>query len=162
MIAISFVGSGTTLTLPVQALRIAPSPAHAQATGNVSASALDAPSAPGLADPLRNKLSSLDAASSLPSAQVPESSHALENRLLQWRSTQQALKTENLRRIYGAAEPIRRGMELETAKSGEWRAQALGGSASVSSDILEGRDATCEWEDIFKGIAATSRTLGLC
>ena len=59
---------------------------------------------------------------------------------------------EGLRRTFGIAEPVRRGMELKIAREGEWRAQALGGSAGVSGDVLEGRDISVEWEDIFAGM----------
>jgi hypothetical protein len=58
---------------------------------------------------------------------------------------------EGLRRVYGIAEPVRRGMELKTVREGEWRAGVLGGSAGVSGDVLEGRDWRCEWEDVFVG-----------
>ena len=58
---------------------------------------------------------------------------------------------EGLRRTFGIAEPVRRGMELSMVRAGEWRGQALGGSAGVSGDILEGRDTTCDWDDIFVG-----------
>ena len=81
----------------------------------------------------------------------PSSSHALEARLLHWRQNQGSLKMEGLRRTFGIAEPVRRGMELDMVKAGEWRAQSLGGSAGVSSEILEGRDSNCDWEDIFIG-----------
>ena len=58
---------------------------------------------------------------------------------------------EGLRRTFGIAEPVRRGMELGMVRAGEWRAGTLGGSAGVAGDILEGRDWSCEWEDIFVG-----------
>jgi proteasome maturation protein len=38
--------------------------------------------------------------------------HPLEARLKNWDETQMNLKMEGLRRLYGAAEPIRRGMEV--------------------------------------------------
>lgn len=59
---------------------------------------------------------------------------------------------ETLRRTYGMAEPIRRGMELKIVQKGEWRPMALGnGLPSVHEDILRGRDATITWEDVFTG-----------
>ena len=58
---------------------------------------------------------------------------------------------EGLRRVYGLGEPIRRGMELRIAGAGEWRPSVLGGSASVHSDVLNGRDTEVSWEDVFKG-----------
>ena len=60
---------------------------------------------------------------------------------------------EGLRRAFGIAEPVRRGMELGIARNGEYRAGALGGSAGVSGDVLEGRDWGCDWEDVFQGTA---------
>ena len=58
---------------------------------------------------------------------------------------------EGLRRTYGIAEPVRRAMEIKICREGEWRAAALGGSAGVSGDVLEGRDERVEWEDVFGG-----------
>lgn len=49
------------------------------------------------------------------------------------------------------AEPIRRGMELKIARDGEWRPLALGGGRSVHEDILRGREARIDWEDVFTG-----------
>lgn len=57
-----------------------------------------------------------------------------------------------LRRTFGIAEPIRRGMELKTVRDGSWRPMELGGgNASVHEDILNGRDTSCDWEDVFTG-----------
>ena len=57
-----------------------------------------------------------------------------------------------LRRQFGIAEPVRRGMELATVKNGEWRPAALGeGSAGVHRQILEGRDCELDWEDVYTG-----------
>ena len=58
---------------------------------------------------------------------------------------------EMLRRQFGIAEPVRRGMELKIASAGEWRPAALGGSSQVHKDILEGRDCEIGWEDVFTG-----------
>ena len=58
---------------------------------------------------------------------------------------------EGLRRTFGIGEPVRRGMELKIAREGEWRPAVLGGSAGVSSDILEGRDERIDWEDVYSG-----------
>lgn len=56
-----------------------------------------------------------------------------------------------LRRTFGIAEPVRRGMENKIVRCGEWRAQVLGESAGVHGDVLEGRDNHLEWEDVFTG-----------
>lgn len=58
---------------------------------------------------------------------------------------------EMLRRQFGIAEPIRRGMELKTVREGEWKPAVLGGTAGVHRDILEGRDCEIGWEDVFTG-----------
>lgn len=58
----------------------------------------------------------------------------------------------SLRRAFGIAEPVRRGMELKIARAGEWRPQALGGSAGVSADVLAGRDLEITWEDVYRGL----------
>ena len=86
-------------------------------------------------------------------ATKPTSAHPLEARLKAWESTRSALRMEMLRRTYGMAEPIRRGMELKITRDGEWRPMALPGSAapSVHEDILAGRDDTIDWEDVFTG-----------
>ena len=59
---------------------------------------------------------------------------------------------EGLRRTFGIAEPIRRGMELKITRDGEWRPTALsGGQRGLHEDILMGKDTSIEWEDVFKG-----------
>ncbi|EUC47443.1 hypothetical protein COCMIDRAFT_3537 [Bipolaris oryzae ATCC 44560] len=132
-------------------LRFVPSKAHpAQTTLETSA-----PSAPGVHDTLRSRLghtSVAPTASSSSTAPVAlQSAHPLEARLVQWRETQDRLKMEMLRRQFGIAEPVRRGMELKIAEAGEWRPLALGGSSSVHKDILQGRDCEIGWEDVFTG-----------
>jgi proteasome maturation protein len=61
------------------------------------------------------------------------------------------MKMEMLRRQFGIAEPVRRGMELKITEAGEWRPAALGRSSGVHKDILEGRDTEIGWEDVFTG-----------
>jgi len=104
-------------------------------------------------DTLRSRLGQTSIVSSSSSAApvALQSSHPLEARLTQWRDTQDRLKMEMLRRQFGIAEPVRRGMELKIAEAGEWRPAALGGSSSVHKDILEGRDCEIGWEDVFTG-----------
>lgn len=86
---------------------------------------------------------------------TPSSTHPLEARLLAWRQTQDALKMETLRRAYGIAEPVRRGMELKIVRDGTFRPAVLGGNkgGNVHEDILVlgGRDTEVGWEDIFQG-----------
>lgn len=58
---------------------------------------------------------------------------------------------EGLRRAYGIAEPIRRGMELKIAREGEWMPRLLGGGVGMHEDILSNRDCEVGWEDVFRG-----------
>ncbi|MCJ1423658.1 hypothetical protein MMC29_001542 [Sticta canariensis] len=135
-------------------LRIVPSSAHPNSTTNLSArhpnstSTQGAPSAPGIHDTLRANLSS--ASTATPGSTV--SAHPLEARLAGWQTTQDNLKMASLRRTFGIAEPVRRGMELNITRAGEWRPQMLGGSAGVSGDVLAGRDLEITWEDVYRGM----------
>jgi proteasome maturation protein len=67
---------------------------------------------------------------------------------------------EGLRRAYGIAEPVRRGMELKIVRDSTFRPAVLGGmkGGNVHEDILVlgGRDAEIGWEDIFQGMYYTS------
>jgi proteasome maturation protein len=62
---------------------------------------------------------------------------------------------ETLRRAYGIAEPVRRGMELKIVRDGTFRPAVLEGNkgGNVHEDILVlgGRDTEIGWEDIFQG-----------
>ncbi|KAI1763154.1 proteasome maturation factor UMP1 [Hypoxylon sp. FL1150] len=129
-------------------MRIVPASSH---SSTFKATNTSAPSAPGVHDTLRHGVgpSALDS-STTPTA--PASRHPLEARLKAWESTQENLRMESLRRTFGMAEPIRRGMELKITRDGEWRPLALGsGGRSVHEDILRGREATLDWEDVFTG-----------
>ena len=43
-------------------------------------------------------------------------------------------------------------MELKVVRDGEWRPMALGGGLrSVHEDILQGKDDTMTWEDVYTG-----------
>ncbi|KAI6898616.1 hypothetical protein KC318_g9415 [Hortaea werneckii] len=127
-----------------------------------AAAAPGAPSAPGVHDTLRSNLSLTGPApkASGPSnadsaaATAPQSFHPLESRLAQWRTQQENLKMELLRRQFGIAEPVKRQMELGIVRAGEWQPACLGGvtnGASVHADILSGRDCEIGWEDVFTG-----------
>lgn len=62
-----------------------------------------------------------------------------------------------LRRQFGIAEPVKRQMELNIVRQGEWRPSVLNGhfgggaSSGVHGDILAGRDCEIGWEDVFVG-----------
>ncbi|ETS83364.1 hypothetical protein PFICI_05240 [Pestalotiopsis fici W106-1] len=111
-----------------------------------------APSAPGLHDTLRHGVGPTP--SHLEGVEAPVSRHPLESRLKAWQSTQDALRMETLRKTFGIAEPIRRGMEAKIVSEGSWRPAALGGGAgknNLHEDILGGRDTSVDWEDVFTG-----------
>lgn len=98
-------------------------------------------------------LGSLSGSAATEGAAVPDSRHPLEARLKAWESTQESVRMETLRRTFGMAEPIRRGMEAKMVREGSWRPAVLGGASrpSVHQDILSGKDAAVDWEDVFTG-----------
>ncbi|KAJ4294723.1 hypothetical protein N0V88_004957 [Collariella sp. IMI 366227] len=120
------------------ALRITPADTHHTSFTHISSSSTAAPSAPASTTP--------SARASAPPLRRPHPGHLsppLESRLKNWEATREALRMETLRRAYGMAEPIRRGMELKITKEGSggrWR-----------SEILRGRDETITWEDVYTG-----------
>lgn len=135
-----------------QSLRIVPADNHHKTFTHIASRENVAPSAPGLHDTLRAGVG--PSAFTLAENKAPTSSHPLEARLKAWESTREALRMETLRRAYGAAEPVRRQMELKITREGEWKPLALGGGipgASVHEEILAGRDDTITWEDVFTG-----------
>ncbi|PFH58389.1 hypothetical protein XA68_13730 [Ophiocordyceps unilateralis] len=104
-----------------------------------------APSAPGIHDTLRAGLGP-------ESSKQPLSTHPLESRLRNWEATQHELRMTSLRRTFGIAEPVRRGMELKMVRQGDWRPAELRSSLpSVHEDILRGTDDSLTWEDVFTG-----------
>ncbi|KAK9485181.1 hypothetical protein V1527DRAFT_467810 [Lipomyces starkeyi] len=93
------------------------------------------------------------------------SSHPLESRLKSWEQTQFDLKMENLRRIFGTHEPVKRVMELEAVNASLplypdvlRRAEVVSGNGAPGSrtdparEILLGRDGIVDWEDIYGGM----------
>ena len=134
-------------------MRIAPPSGHTSTHSHLAPQTVGAPSAPGIHDTLRSGVGpSVASTSSTSPSSATDSAHALETRLKKWEETQDAMKMEGLRRTFGMAEPIRRGMELKITREGEWRPLALGGGErSVHEEILSGRDASIAWEDVFKG-----------
>lgn len=132
-------------------MRIVPSSSHANSQSRVSSQDLGAPSAPGLHDTLRHGVGPV-ATPSTTQIKTIDSAHPLETRLAHWQATQESMKMEGLRRTFGLAEPIRRGMELKMVRDGEWRFSGLGGSErSISEEILMGSDTKLDWEDIYTG-----------
>lgn len=130
-------------------MRIAPAAGHTTTHSHLSLRSTGAPSAPGIHDTLRSGVGPSVTTAAL---SLPDSAHPLEARLKAWQNTQDALKMEGLRRTFGISEPVRRGMELKITREGEWRPAVLGTSGpGVHEDILNGREADCRWEDVFKG-----------
>lgn len=105
-----------------------------------------APSAPGLQDTLRTNEGPLSIASKI------NNRHPLEARLANWEKNEIDTKMETYRRIFGAAEPIRRTMELQIVES-DFVPRAVGGDArnNIHRDILLGKDTSLDWEDIYTG-----------
>lgn len=102
-------------------------------------------SVPALPDTLKRQQGPLSIASQV------NGRHPLESRLSNWEAAEQATKLEMYRRVFGAAEPIRRQMELGIVDATEYRPQLLGGPDSMHRDILLNKEATVDWEDIYKG-----------
>ncbi|RYP02092.1 hypothetical protein DL764_005973 [Monosporascus ibericus] len=129
-------------------MRIVPAAGHSSTFAHTQRTT-SAPSAPGVYDTLRQGLG--PSPSNLPD-DVPASRHPLEARLKAWEATQEGARMEMLRKTFGMAEPIRRGMELKVTREGSWRPLALGGlKSSLHEDVLRGREAYLDWEDVFTG-----------
>ncbi|KAL1303588.1 hypothetical protein AAFC00_006953 [Neodothiora populina] len=136
-------------------LRIVPAATHpSQTTLKPSA-----PSAPGVHDTLRSNLS-LNPTTQSTDHSVPQlsSAHPLESRLANWRAVQESHKMELLRREFGLAEPVKRGMEMKIVRAGEWRPAVLSAGAGavgeVHADVLAGRETEIQWEDVYTGMEA--------
>ncbi|KAK4459253.1 putative proteasome maturation factor UMP1 [Cladorrhinum samala] len=132
-------------------LRIIPADTHSKTYTHIPSTHNVAPSAPGLHDTLRAGVA--PSPLNTPEGQAI-SAHPLESRLKAWEATREQLRMETLRRTYGIAEPVRRGMELKITKEGSWTPMCLAGngaSGSVHEEILRGRDGIIEWEDVYTG-----------
>ncbi|KAL1918590.1 uncharacterized protein VTP21DRAFT_2612 [Calcarisporiella thermophila] len=72
--------------------------------------------------------------------------HPLEQQLANWEETQQSLKLEMHRRVYGIHAPVRLLMEKNIVA----QMQRLPGlpSSGVGLDILAGKDESLEFEDV--------------
>lgn len=77
--------------------------------------------------------------------------HPLENRLKNWEKTQNDLKLESYKRIFGAAEPIRRVVELNVVDNTDFQPSSLGPASNIHRDILLNKDASVDWEDVYSG-----------
>lgn len=130
-----------------------PPPSAPTSTAQTPSSQLPtAPSVPGLHDTLRSGLPTLSS--------TLNTSHPLATRLGAWSATQHDLKLEQLRRLHGLGEPLRRALELQDACDVGGKLMmgvgGLGGGrgavGGVHEEILRGRDAEVGWEDVFEGV----------
>lgn len=137
-------------------MRIVPSAEHSSTFTHLRTPG--APSAPGLYDTLRNGVGAVPLTTTTQDSDPVTSRHPLEARLKAWEATQESVRMASLRKTFGVAEPIRRGMELKTVRDGEWRPLALGGAGgkSVHEDILRGRESHIDWEDVYTGEEQTA------
>ncbi|GME78581.1 unnamed protein product [Ambrosiozyma monospora] len=127
-------------------LRLVPDQQHQSSSVQATRYAPQAPSAPGLPDILRSGEGPMSVSSKI------NNKHPLEARIQNWDTNERANQLEHYRRIFGAADPIRREMELSIVQSSdEFRPSLLGPSANVHRDILLGKDTTIDWEDIYTG-----------
>lgn len=108
-----------------------------------------APSVPALRDTLRSGGPASMSA-------TLNNKHPLEARLEKWEETQFNMKMENYRRTLGAAEPIRRGMELAVVQATDAALPraALGLGTSAHSDILMNRETSVSWEEVYPEFGA--------
>lgn len=55
-----------------------------------------------------------------------------------------------LQRSQGAAEPIRRQMEIQLVEKSTFVPEIVGGPSNLHLDILRNQDASIDWEDVHK------------
>ncbi|ODV82752.1 hypothetical protein CANARDRAFT_30603 [[Candida] arabinofermentans NRRL YB-2248] len=106
-----------------------------------------APSAPALHDTLRSGEGPLSVSSKI------NNRHPLEARIQNWDQHARDQQLESYRRIFGAADPIKREMELSIVEQDSFKPMILGGGyeSSLQKDILLNRETTIDWEDIYTG-----------
>lgn len=68
---------------------------------------------------------------------------------MHWEKQQAEVRLETMRRVYGLAEPVRRGMELHIVQQGA--RPALMGSP-VGLDILNNTDLKLDVDDVFRSM----------
>ncbi|KAG7833685.1 hypothetical protein KL943_003793 [Ogataea angusta] len=125
-------------------LRLIPGEAHSSRV-SVTSFGETAPSAPGLHDTLRSGEGPLSVSSKI------NNRHPLESRVQNWDTTQREHQLEAYRRIFGAADPIKREMELKLVQDTDFRPAVLGGSSNLHRDILLNKETSIDWEDIYSG-----------
>lgn len=130
----------------LQSLRVVPEDNN---RSTVSSAQLGTPAehTPALHDVLKSGEGPVNVASMI------NNRHPLESRVQNWERNQQESRMEMYRRTFGAAEPIKRSMELAIVDATEFRPLVLGVGASdcIHREILLNRDASVDWEDIYTG-----------
>ncbi|KAH3670661.1 hypothetical protein OGAPHI_001176 [Ogataea philodendri] len=137
-------GNAPKLTAQSSQLKLIPDDSY-KAAVNVTAYGDSAPSAPGLHDTLRSGEGPLSVSSKI------NNRHPLEGRISNWEATQRHHQLETYRRIFGAADPIKREMELKLVQDSQFKPAVLGGPSDLHTDILLNRETTIDWEDIYTG-----------
>ncbi|AAS54698.1 AGR208Wp [Eremothecium gossypii ATCC 10895] len=99
-----------------------------------------ASAAPALPDVLREQRAARPLAAELADR------HPLESRLRDWDACAQRTRLEQYRRIFGAAEPVRRTMELALVSDAEF---APLGAAALHLDVLNNTEASLDWHDVY-------------
>lgn len=125
-----------------QSLRIVPESSEQEAVSSVAFGEAAA-HAPGLQDVLRTQEGPLSIASKV------NGRHPLEARVGKWEQTQHETRMEMYRRVFGAGEPVRRGMELAIVEASEFRPSMVSSGAAMHRDILMNKDARVEWEEVY-------------
>lgn len=123
-------------------MRIIPSDSR---ESEVSSTHFNAPStnAPSLSETLHTQSGPINISSKI------NNLHPLQSRVNNWEQTQQDTRFETYRRIFGAGEPIKRTMELSIVENTDFKPQVLGGSDPMHKDMLLGKDASLDWEDVY-------------
>ncbi|KAK9446837.1 uncharacterized protein V1518DRAFT_422766 [Limtongia smithiae] len=147
-------------------LRIVPKDSYAT---SVPPPAIATATVPALTDHLRANKAPAPIADTLnTAANALSADHPIAQRLEKWEETQLNLKLENLRMLFGTHEPVKRMMELEACKATApfypevlRRADTLmasgapGAGTDVATEILLGKDASVDWEDVYGGMMDT-------
>lgn len=125
-------------------MRVIPDNSHKSSINSTSFGEA-AVSAPGLQDILKNGEGPLNLASKI------NNRHPLESRINNWEKTQRETQLETYRRVFGAGDPIKRTMELNIVEATDFKPEVLGGSSNLHRDVLLNKEASVDWEDIYKG-----------
>lgn len=104
---------------------------------------------PSLPDTFRNQLAARPLNTQL------NDRHPLEGRITNWEETQYKRQLEQYRQIFGVAEPIKRVMELKIVEQSDFNPL---NSTNIHRDILLNKDASIDWEDIYREPIFTSAT----